>query len=98
MFLPLLKAKNWWERQKRIDSKDAKDCVEEDVVEVVMETNSMLATFDRFCDRGVILYFTRKLPLVLWIKQWLNSFIMPNCVEDMYVVPRGFYNVVLHEG
>ena len=60
----------------------------------LMETNSMLATFDRFCDRGVILYFTRKLPLVSWIKQWLNSFIMPNCVEDMYVVPRGFYNVV----
>ena len=79
MFLPLLKAKNWWERQKCIDStkhekisydailggkdvigddydidsssdfvkallsdfmektdKDAKDCVEEDVVEVVI--------------------------------------------------------------
>ena len=59
------------------NEKDAKDCVEEDVVEVVMETNSMLATFDRFYDRGVILYFTSKLPLVSWIKQWLNSFIMP---------------------
>ena len=76
------------------NEKDAKDCVEEDVVEVVMETNSMLATFDRFYDRGVILYFTSKLPLVSWIKQWLNSFIMPNCVEDVYVGPRGFYDVV----
>ena len=56
------------------NEKDAKDCVEEDVVEVVMETKSMLATFDKFYDRGVILYFTSKLPLVSWIKQWLNSF------------------------
>ena len=76
------------------NEKDAKDCVEEDVVEVVMETKSMLATFDKFYDRGVILYFTSKLPLVSWIKQWLNSFIMPNCVEDVYVGPRGFYDVV----
>ena len=50
------------------NEKDTKDCVEEDVVEVVMETKSMLATFDRFCDPGVILYFTSKLPLVSWIK------------------------------
>ena len=54
------------------NKKDAKCCVEEDLVEVVMETKSMLATFDKFYDRGVILYFTSKLPLVLWIKQWFN--------------------------
>ena len=34
----------------------------------------MLATFDSLYDRGVILYITRKLPLVSWIKQWFNSF------------------------
>ena len=40
-----------------------------------------------------LLYFTSKLPLVSWIKQWLNSFIVPNCVEDVYVGPRDFYDV-----
>ena len=42
--------------------RDSKDC-EEEVVEVVMETKFILATFHRFYDRGVILYFTTKL---LW--------------------------------
>ena len=68
--------------------------MEEDVVEVVMETKSMLATFDRFYDHDIILYFTNKLPLVSWIKQRLNSFIMPNCVEGVYVGPKGFYALV----
>ena len=68
--------------------------MEEDVVEVVMETKSMLVAFDRFYDCGVILYFISKLPLVSWIKQWLNSFIMYNCGDDVYLGPRGFYDVV----
>ena len=74
--------------------KDAKECVEEDVVEMVIVTKSMLTTFDKFYDRGVILYFTIKLPLVSWIKLWLNSFVMHNCVEDVYVGRIGFYDVV----
>ena len=55
------------------------DCVEEDVVKVVMETKSMFATFARFYDHG--LYFIGKFPLVSRIKQWSNWFMMPNCVE-----------------
>ena len=38
------------------NEKDVKDCIEEDVVEMVIETKFMLATFNRFYDRGVILY------------------------------------------
>ena len=51
----------------RRNEKDTKDCVEEDVVEVVMETKSMLAPFDRFHDRGVTLYFNIKITFVAWI-------------------------------
>ena len=57
---------------------------------VMIETKSMLATLDKSYDRGVILYFTFKLPLVSSIKLWFNSFITPNCVEHVYASPRGF--------
>ena len=73
--------------------KDVKDCAKEDVMEVVMETRFMLATFDRFYDPNVILYFISKLPLLLW-KGFRDLFIMSNCVHHVYVVRRGFYDVV----
>ena len=58
------------------------------------EEQIYISNFDRFYDHGAILYFTSKLTLVSWIKQRLNSSIMSNYVEDVYVDQSGFYDVV----
>ena len=72
----------------------AKECNDEDVHDVDVDAKVVLQSFDVFYDRAVILFFTGKLPYINWIKQWLNTIVSPNCVENIYAGPRGFYDVV----
>ncbi len=76
------------------NEEESRDCTDEDVKDVDIDTKSVLQSFDVFYDRAVILFFTGKLPLVSWIKQWLNTMLVPNCVEQVHVGPRGFFDVV----
>ena len=73
---------------------EAKECTDEDVHDVDVDAKAVLQSFDVFYDRAVILFFTGKLPYFSWIKQWLNTIVSPNCVENIYAGPRGFYDVV----
>ena len=73
---------------------EAKECIDDDVHDVDVDAKAVLQSFDVFYDRAVILFFTGKLPYISWIKQWLNTIVSPNCVENIYAGPRGFYDVV----
>ena len=73
---------------------EAKECINEEVHDVDVDAKAVLQSFDVFYDRAVILFFTGKLPYINWIKQWLNTIVSPNCVENIYAGPRGFYDVV----
>ena len=73
---------------------EAKECIDEDVHDVDVDAKAVLQSFDVFYDRAVILFFTGKLPYINWIKQWLNTIVSPNCVENIYAGPQGFYDVV----
>ena len=72
----------------------AKECIDEDVQDVEIDAKVVWQSFDVFYDRAVILFFIRKLPYINWIKQWLNTIVSPNCVENIYAEPQGFYDVV----
>ena len=69
-------------------------CIDEDVHDVDVDAKAVLQSFDVFYDRAVILFFTGKLPYHNWIKQWLNTIVSSNCIENIYAGPRGFYDVV----
>ena len=76
------------------NEEETKDCDEEEVMDVKMDTKSVLQSLCAFYDQAIILFFTCKFPFVSWIKQWLNSMIGPNCVENVHVGPKGFYDIV----
>ena len=63
---------------------EAKECIDEDVHDVDLDAKAVLHSFDVFYDRAVILFFIGKLPYINWIKQWLNTIVSPNCVENIY--------------
>ena len=42
------------------------------------------------------LFFTVKRSLINWIKQWLKTIVLQNCVHNMYTCPKGFYDVIFH--
>ena len=71
-----------------------KECNDEDVHVMDVDAKAVLQSFDVFYDRAVILFFTGKLPYINWIKQWLSTIMSPNCVENIYAGPCGFYDVV----
>ena len=73
---------------------DAEECIDEDVHDVDVDAKAVLQSFDVFYDRVVILFFIGKLPYINWIKQWWNTIMSPNYVENIYAGPRGFYDVV----
>ena len=64
------------------------------VVEV--ETKNLMQSFLMFCDRAMISFFTRKIPMLPWIKEWLFALLQENCVKDEYVNPHGFIEVLLN--
>ena len=51
-------------------------------------------SFANLFARGVILFFTRKMPLLCFVFV-LCGILQADCVQDVYVGPRGFYEVVL---
>ena len=65
------------------------DAMTDDIVEV-----DILKAFSMFHDRGIICFFTGKIPLVDWVRQWLNGMVGRNTVEDVYKGPRGFFEVI----
>ena len=72
----------------------AKECIDENVHYVEVDAKAVFQSFDVLYDRAAILFITRKLTYVNWIKLWLNTIVSPNCVENIYAGPRGFYDVV----
>ena len=62
----------------------AKESIDEDVhdVEVYAKTFCNLLMI---YDHVVILFFIGKLLYISWIKQWLNTIVSLNCVENIYV-------------
>ena len=73
-----------------------KECINEDVHDVEADAKAVLQSFDVFYDRMIILFFSGKLPYINLIKQWMNTIMSQNCVENIYAEPRGFYDVVFH--
>ena len=67
---------------------------EDEIVEVEMPRREILKAFSMFHERGIICFFTGKIPLVHWVAQWLNAMVGRNSVEDVYKGPRGFFEVV----
>ena len=63
---------------------EAKECIDEDVHDVDLDAKAVLQSFHVFYDHAVILFFIGKLPYINWIKQWLNTIVSPNCVENIY--------------
>ena len=78
------------------NAKIASEFDAEDIFKVEVDTKEYLSSFSAFYDRGVILFFTGKIPALHWVKQWLRGVLHADCVEDVYVGPRGFYEVVLN--
>ena len=67
---------------------------EDEIVEVEMPRREILKAFSMFHERGIICFFTGKIPLVHWVAQWLNAMVGGNNVEHVYKGPRGFFEVV----
>jgi hypothetical protein len=63
-------------------------------VEVELPHKDNWKAFSMFHDRGIICFFTRKIPLVDWVHQWLNAMMGRNSVEDMDKGPRSFFEVI----
>ena len=70
------------------------DAMTDDIVEVELPRKDILKAFSMFHDRGIICFFTGKIPLVDWVRQWLNVMVGRNTVEDVYKGPRGFFEVI----
>ena len=66
----------------------------DDIVEVEMPRKDILKAFSMFHDRGIICFFTGKIPIIEWVRQWLNAMVGRNSVEDVYKGPRGFFEVI----
>ena len=66
----------------------------EDIVEVELPRKDILKAFSMFHDRGIICFFTGKIPIIDWVRQWLNAMVGRNSVEDVYKGPRGFFEVI----
>ena len=68
----------------------AEECIDENVHYVEVDAKAVFQSFDVLYDRAAILFITRKLTYVNWIKLWLNTIVSPNCVENIYAGTRGF--------
>ena len=64
---------------------EEKEWIDEDDHNVDIDAKAVLQSFDVFYERAFILFFTWKLPYINWIKQWLNTIVSPNCVENIYM-------------
>ena len=68
----------------------------DDIVEVELPRRDILKVFSMFHDQGIICFFTGKILLVEWVRQWLNVMVGRNTVEDVYKGPIGFFQVIFH--
>ena len=97
---------NHWDLLRGVANSLMEECMKEnakiieefdvdDVIKVEVDTKEYLRSFSDFYDKGVIMFFTGRIPYLSWIKQWLRNVMNIDCVEDVYAGPRGFYEVVL---
>ena len=71
------------------------ECEEDETFNIEIDTKEFLKSFENFYDKAVIMFFTGKIPTPSWVRQWLRNVMQEDCVEDIYVGPRGFYEVML---
>ena len=79
----------------RENVKVTEEFVDDEVAKVEIDKKEFLGSFANFIDRGVILFFTGKIPFLWRVKQWLRGILQADYVQDVYVGPHGLYNVVL---
>ena len=79
----------------RENVKVVEEFVDDEVAKVEIDKKEFLGSFANFIDRGVILFFTGKIPFLWRVKQWLRGILQADCVQDVYAGPRGFYEVIL---
>ena len=91
---------NHWEHLRCMSNIRMEDCNRENVKvveyfvddEVVMVEidKEFLGSFANLIDRGVILFFTGKIPFLWRVKQWLRGILQADCVQDVYAGPLAF--------
>ncbi|MCO5582025.1 hypothetical protein L7F22_035915 [Adiantum nelumboides] len=72
----------------------AVDIPEEDVLEVSMDTPRVLQLLAAFYEKAAIFFFTGRLPPMHFIRNWLNSLLQSDVVDEIFDVSRGFFEIM----
>ena len=70
----------------------------DDVIEVEVDTKDYLRSFSTFYDKGVIMFFIGQFHTFSWIKKWLNTIVLPNCVEHGVIIFFRTLNYIVGKG
>ncbi len=98
---------NHWDLLRGVANSLMEECMKEnakiieefdvdDVIKVEVDTKEYLRSFSDFYDKGVIMFFTGRIPYLSWIKQWLPNVMNTDCVlrtsmQDREVFMKLFY-------